>query len=201
MNKIITLVALVALTSCIENKHFVDDASLKGANGSSCTTKQMANGALIECTDGSISVIINGADGTAGLNGTNGVDGVNGTNGSNGTNGVDGVNGTNGTNGMDGTNGLNGTNGVNGTNGSNGQNASGIYIIEVINPCGAEFASEEVFLRLSNGTILALYDGGPNLDRLSLLTPGSYVTTDSNSNHSCSFTVNSSMQVINQVRH
>lgn len=85
-----------------------------------------------------------------------------------------------------------------GTNGTNGQNASGIYISELLNPCGINGSHDEILLRLSNGKVLALYDGGANLDRFALLVPGTqYRTTDSNNNY-CTFQINSSGQLINQ---
>jgi len=84
---------------------------------------------------------------------------------------------------------------------SDGVDASGIYITEILNPCGVEFANDEVLLKLSNGRILALYDGGPHQDRLTLLTPGNYITTDAVKNKSCSFTVTNNYQITNEVRH
>lgn len=128
---------------------------------------------------------------------------------------------------VQGAKGENGTNGVNGTNGescnvqqlsngaliqcptssaavSNGTDASlpagMLYIKEVVNPCGTNFANEEVFLRLSDNKLIALYDGGNNLSRLTLLGTGNYITTDS-SNHYCSFTVDNNYQLTNQVVH
>lgn len=91
-------------------------------------------------------------------------------------------------------NGVNGLTGATGATGSDG-------ILEVINPCGEEFANDEVFLRLSSGRILALYDGGPNQDRLVLLAPGNYISTDTAASKSCSFTVTSDYKIINEVRH
>lgn len=71
-------------------------------------------------------------------------------------------------------NGSNGVNGINGINGTNGTNA----VLAPIYPCGSEFANDEIFLRLADGTILAVYDGGNLLSRLVLLAPGNYITTD-----------------------
>lgn len=79
----------------------------------------------------------------------------------------------------------------NGSDGEDGQDAlSGmIGIAEILNPCGPEFAGEEVLLKLSNGLVLALHDGGPQLDRLALLSPGvEYVTSDSHQNQ-CHFSI------------
>lgn len=174
--KYLILVAALALAGCADRKVEATVQGAPGTNGSSCTTHQMEGGAIISCTDGTSSVIYNGANGLNGSNGVDGQDGTNGTNGTNGQNGVDGQNGTNGTNGSDG-------------------------ILEVINPCGEEFANDEVFLRLSSGRILALYDGGPNQDRLVLLAPGNYISTDTAASKSCSFTVTSDYKIINEVRH
>ena len=93
-------------------------------------------------------------------------------------------------NGTDGTNGQNGTNGINGTNGTNGTSA----VIDYIYPCGTEFANDEVFLRLADGSILAVYDGGNLLSRLVRLSPGNYVTTD-RTGAQCQVNVDSNLNV------
>jgi hypothetical protein len=118
--KYLILVAALALTSCMDRKIQATVQGAAGTNGSSCSTHQMENGAIVSCTDGTSSVIYNG---------------------------------------------------VNGLNGSSG-------ILGPIFPCGKEFANDEVFLRLSDGSILAVYDGGNFLSRLVLIAPGSYITTD-----------------------
>lgn len=146
------LLMAVLLTSCAEvkyNKIPVDGKD--GHNGDSCVINQMANGAIITC--GSSSAII--------MNGLNGLDGTDGENGTNG------LNGTNGTNGHDGANGLNGVDAPH-----------SIGIAGYIYPCGNEFANDEMFLRLTDGSIIAVYDGGNYLSRLVKLAPGSYITTD-----------------------
>ena len=141
--------------------------------------------------------------------------GKNGTNGTNGTNGRDGLNGTSCTVNkvgsvstitcgssvatvLDGAKGDTGATGATGATGPAGTNASGIYITEILNPCGVEFSNEEVLLKLSNGRILALYDGGPNEDRLALIVPGNYITTDRNSGHSCAFTITNDYKLSNE---
>ena len=161
------LITSVLLVGCAKARYEYKPADgLNGVDGSSCSTQQLSNGAVIRCTDGTVSVVYNGASGSNGTNGTNGAGGLNGVNG------------------RDGTNGINGTN----------------SILEVVNPCGVEFANEEVFLRMSSGQLLALYDGGANLDRLVLIAPGNYITTDAVQNRSCSFTVTTNNQIINEVR-
>jgi hypothetical protein len=74
---------------------------------------------------------------------------------------------------------------------------TGITISGYIKPCGAEFANDEIFLRMSDNNILALFDGGANLDRLVLLAPGNYQTTD-RTGRTCQFTVTPSLQIINE---
>lgn len=150
----------------------------------------------------------------------NGIKGSNGTNGTNGSNGLNGASCTvnkvgaaatitcgnssavitDGAKGDKGDKGNTGNTGATGATGPAGTNASGIYISEVINPCGEEFANDEVFLRLSTGRILALYDGGANQDRLALIAPGNYITTDAVQNKSCSFTVTNDYKITNEVR-
>jgi hypothetical protein len=73
-----------------------------------------------------------------------------------------------------------------------------IGISAYIKPCGDEFANDEIFLRMSDNNILALYDGGPHEDRLVLLAPGNYITTDRNRNRTCNFTVSQSLEITNQ---
>ncbi len=55
---------------------------------------------------------------------------------------------------------------------------NGIGIVGYVHPCGIENANEEVFLRLSDGNVLMVFDGGASLDRLALMAPMTYVTTD-----------------------
>lgn len=83
-------------------------------------------------------------------------------------------------------------------NGLDGQDAltGMIGIAAILNPCGIEFNNEEVLLKLSNGIVLALYDGGPQLDRLAVLVPGvEYETTDSHHNQ-CHFTIDENGDLI-----
>lgn len=71
-------------------------------------------------------------------------------------------------------------------NGEDGQDGVNGTLVEVLSPCGNLGPYHEVLLKLSNGALIALFDGGPQLDRLVLLTAGSYRTTDG---FSCNFTV------------
>jgi hypothetical protein len=89
-----------ALTGCGETKYtpIAGPQGNPGTPGTGCTvvavpasTPAPNGGSLIECTDGTSSLVLNG------IPGENGTNGVNGTDGSNGTNGLNGSNGTNGT--------------------------------------------------------------------------------------------------------
>jgi len=79
---------------------------------------------------------------------------------------------------------------LNGTNGADGQNAppTAFTVTEILDPCGdAPGQFDEVLLRLANGQVIAHFASG-NLQFLAVLSPGSYVTTDS---QACHFTLNS----------
>jgi len=92
---------------------------------------------------------------------------------------------------------LDGDKGDKGDRGDTGPTPSGIFITEIVNLCGSS-TNDEIFLRLSNGELLALYDGGPVSDRLTLIAPGNYMTTDSSGLH-CYFTITSDKRIINEV--
>lgn len=101
------------------------------------------------------------------------------------------------------SNGNDGTNGVDGQDGADGQDGqdaliNGLTIIEIINPCGdAPGVYDEVFLRLSDDTIVSSFSesaSGTNT-RFSVLSPGSFVTTDGDR---CYFTVNSNNDIVNE---
>lgn len=103
----------------------------------------------------------------------------------------------------DGSVGPAGARGQIGQTGASGQNGvspqlQGIWIVSYIRPCGETFNGAEIFLRMSDNNILALYDGGPHEDRLTLLYPGNFITTDRNSNHTCHFTINAQLQITNE---
>jgi hypothetical protein len=146
--------------------------------------------------------------------GANGLDGANGTAGTScsvaridngvrincGSTSQDLLNGLNGTNGLQGSVGATGAVGPTGSQGPQGQAganalANAIGIAGYIYPCGMEFDNDEIFLRLTDGNILALYDGGPNEDRLALLAAGNYRTTDRLGNQVCNVNVSSTLVV------
>lgn len=72
---------------------------------------------------------------------------------------------------------------------------NGISILGYIFPCGNEFANDEIFLRMSDGNVMALYDGGDLLSRLVLLAPGAYRTTD-RAGVQCTINVDSQLNVV-----
>jgi hypothetical protein len=114
-----------------------------------------------------------------------------------------GNDGAQGATGQAGTNGTNGSNGSNGTNGTNGLNAppTPFTPVGLINPCGdANGIYDEIFLKLSNGTLLASFSDNTagNNTRFSVLVPGTYSTTD---NDHCIFTVDSNNNIVNENHH
>lgn len=193
------------ITSCSQTK-YIDPSNSSNqtleANGS-CSVTQEANGATINCPDGSQAFVPNGANG------------ANGSNGTNGSNGLDGINGTDGsscsvqdlgnkallscTDGTmalieDGNDGTNGQNGTDGQNGQDGESAplSAYSIAKLIDPCGPQTAHDELLIQFTNGDILAHYSDGAK-QHYTLLPAGSYQTTDGTN---CSFKVTADKKVI-----
>lgn len=66
MKFILVVVSLAVLVAC-GHKH---TNVYQNVNGSSCTTSQVPEGALVECTDGTSALVSNGVNG---LNGTNSI--------------------------------------------------------------------------------------------------------------------------------
>jgi hypothetical protein len=94
-------------------------------------------------------------------------------------------------------------NGLDGQDGKDGLGvASSPYMTtELINPCGdASGVNDEVLLRLYNGIILASLSDkfNGNNTRLSVLSPGTYSTTDDDH---CTFTITSDGQITNEHHH
>lgn len=218
MNKITLLTMLTLLTTvgCGQKTERVTVQGANGSDGYSIVSKTESNPELCGSSGGTMVILatdldrdLHFSDGDlvqnqyVSCNGNDGLDGLNGSSCS-----VSKV-GTSSTitcgsssavvlDGSEGSKGDKGDTGSTGATGAAGVNASGIYISSIINPCGEEFANDEVFLKLSNGRILALYDGGANEDRLTLIAPGSYITTDRVQNRACSFTVTSNYEITNQ---
>ncbi len=172
-----------------------------GRDGQSCSVKQLSNGARITCGN-DVAFVYNGTNGTNGssCSVSNLSNGARITCGNTSQDLYDGRNGTNGAPGAVGPQGAVGPVGPQGPQGEPGENAlaNAIGIASYIRPCGNEFDNDEIFLRMTDGNILALYDGGPHEDRLVLLAPGNYITTDRNKNRTCHFTVNSNLQLVNE---
>lgn len=95
--KYLVLTALLLTLGCSKKTEEITIIAKDGKNGTSCSVSQKYSesedenpsvllGAVISCTDGTFTEILNGLNGT---NGINGVDGLNGANGTNGLNGVD----------------------------------------------------------------------------------------------------------------
>lgn len=92
-------------------------------------------------------------------------------------------------NAQDGVDGEKGDTGEKGLNGTKGEDA----ILEVIDPCGpSDDGFDEVILKLNTGDLMAYFESG---DRrfLTLLTPGNYITTDT---QRCAFTITEDLVVI-----
>jgi hypothetical protein len=88
-------------------------------------------------------------------------------------------------------------NGVNGVSAS----VSPFTPIDVVNPCGDNPGLiDEVFLRLANGKLVAsMSDNSNGLNtRFSILSPGSYVTTDGDN---CQFSVDAQGVITNESHH
>jgi hypothetical protein len=214
MNYLMTLLMILILASCGDRNVSGDVTAKDGKDGSNCSVEQLENGAKISCQDGSVAYIYNGKDG---LNGSAGQDGSSCTITANKEGAeiecTDGssaslLNGSNGSNGQDGKscqlkdldNGVLIICGDEKAVVYDGEDANSkvIGIESYIFPCGKEFNNDEIFLRLTDGNILALYDGGPNEDRLVLLAPGNYITTDRNKAKTCHFTVDADLNLINE---
>lgn len=177
-----------------------------GQNGTSCSVEQTGFGATIICEDGTQANIYNGQDGIGcsivqtetGADVTCGDSTVNIANGTDGNPGADGSSCSAITMGdntkyvvcTDGSS-FQVFDGINGTNGTNGQDG----IIAIIDPCGKQSNTDEIFLKLSTGQIIAVYaDQGASKIHLVELVEGSWVTTDGTK---CYFSVNSEGDIYN----
>ena len=97
----------------------------------------------------------------------------------------------------------NGTDGQDGQSGQDGEDGLDIqnydYIpVGLIDPCGDKPGIyDEVFIKMANGTLVASFSNNVNGDytRLSVLVPGTYMTTDGDS---CTFTVTANNDIINE---
>lgn len=249
------IVLAVGILGCSPAREVVQVLQgVPGQDGSSCSVSdyygesEVKLGALISCTDGSSSLILNGERGATGVQGVAGEDGRScsvsrsrhsdyatiSCPGSQSVRVYDGEDGRDGRNGVGCSvrtvsggaqvtcghgvafisNGFNGTNGTScsvtresgrakitcgssfayvndGEDGADSALANALGIADILKPCGDEFPNDEVFMKLTDGRVLAVYDGGPQEDRLTIVVPGmQYITTDRNRNRTCHFTIN-----------
>lgn len=205
--KQITILLALFLTGCSQRITEAVVTANNGANGSSCSVEQLSSGSKITCSDGTFAYVYNGKDGAAGS--TCSVKGN--SSGATITCANSSVNLFNGTNGnsctvKDTSSGALITCGNSSAAIYDGQDGDddddsprAIGIAGYITPCGAnEFDNDEIFLRLTDNNILGLYDGGPHEDRLVLLTPGDYYTSDRNKSKTCHFTVTEDLEITNE---
>lgn len=190
------------------------EAGQNGSNGSNGTNGHNSLSSVLNtassCVNGGITLLI-GTDSND--NSTLDISEVssssaicNGTNGAQGIAGEAGEDGQNGEQGQAGTNGQNGTNGTNGTNGLNGS-SSPFTPVAILNPCGdAPNLFDEIFIQLSNGTIIASFSENSNgkNTRFSVIWQAGqgnspqYMTTDGDN---CSFSIDSSGTIVNENHH
>lgn len=87
-------------------------------------------------------------------------------------------------------------NGKDGTNGTDGVNAppTPYTVTELVDPCGKQTTYDEVLMRLANNQLIAHYASG-SLQYLTVIGPGSYITTDGSN---CYFSVDSNLQIYNE---
>lgn len=98
---------------------------------------------------------------------------------------------------LDGAVGATGASGIDGQDGEDSP-ISPYSLTEVVNPCGDTSGIEdEILLRTASGELVASFSQNWNGDntRLSLLGPGSYMTTDGDS---CYFTIDENLDIINE---
>lgn len=170
-----------------------------GVNGTSCSTEQMVGGALITCTDGTQSVLLDGVAGSNGQDGNQGPagdTGAQGAQGQPGTQGPQGDKGDKGDAGEQGPAGQDGAQGAQGTQGTPGEQGPAAptpeyQVTEIIDPCGDQSQFDEVLLRMANRQLIAHYASGVT-QFLTIVGPGSYVTTDGTN---CYFTIDSDLNV------
>lgn len=148
------------------------------------------NGVLDVVGDSNLQsmTICNGLNGAMGIPGTQGIPGLPGATGPQGNTGATGSQGAQGNTGATGAQGPAGTPAP----------ATPFTPVALVNPCGDNPSiRDEVFLRLSNGMLLASFsDNASGLNtRFILLTTGTYQTTD---NDNCVFSVDVNGNIYNE---
>lgn len=156
----------------------VGETGSQGSPGESCTVAEIPGGAEITCPDGSTTVISDGE------NGTDGIDGEKGSAGSS----------------CSVTQQINGSTIIceDGTSAVilNGVNAppTAYSITEMKDPCGNQPGFDEILLKTASGYWIAHFASGAN-QFLTILTPGTYVTTDTTR---CMFTLDNNGTIVNE---
>lgn len=194
---LLTAIVITLLMGCNKQNDEATITANNGTNGSSCSVEQLTSGSKITCSDGTFAYVYNGADATScSVKGNS--TGATVTCGNSTVNLFNGVAGSSCSI-KDTANGALITCGNSSAAIYDGQNGTTtIGIAGYIKPCGDEFPNDEIFLRLTDNNILGLYDGGPHEDRLALLAPGNYQTTDRNKNNTCHFTVTDKLEITNE---
>lgn len=134
-----------------------------GVNGTSCSVDQVQGGAMIVCSDNSQAFIKDGADGhSCGVSSVNSYASL-----------------------------------IECTDGSSSlidlSSMVQYFVEEIIDPCGDDPNNyDEVLMKFNNGDLLAYFQSGSKRF-LTLLTPGSYQTTDA---QKCKFSIDSAGNVI-----
>lgn len=220
--KTMLIITIIMFVGCIKKEGLTGPIACKVVKTGSIAT--------ITCPDGTSATVNDGANGAIGVTGSSGSQGPAGNNGSNGSNGQNGLNGSNGHSAAISTLNADVSLCANGgsiislgvdlndntvlelsevtqtavlCNGLNGTNAppTAFTPVAIVNPCGdAPGIDDEVFLKLSNGTLLwsESQTVSGNNTRLSLSRPGTWVTTDGDN---CVFTLDSSFNITYENHH
>ena len=180
MNKYFILLIVLFFASC-----GADDTNDGKDSEIACTKIESESGFEITCEDVTI-LAKNGKDGM------DGDIGPQGEQGDIGEMGPQGETGERGEMGPQGEKGDTGEMGPQGETGDTGEDA----ILEIIDPCGpiddAPTYANEIIIRLNSGDLLVYFENGGKR-YLSLIGPGTYITTDS---QKCVFTITDDLAVL-----
>lgn len=144
-----------------------------GTPGSSCSVEQLSDGVRVYCTDGTEGRVFDGEPGSS-CSVTQVVNGAI----------IECQDGTNAVI-------LNGQDGVDGTSSP----PTAYTFTDIKDPCGDQVAYDEVLFHAANGQWIAHYAGGGNLQFLTIIGPGNYITTDGSS---CHFTIDNLGNITNE---
>lgn len=208
-----TTLILIMVACGADYKYTV--TGIPGPKGNSCRIESVVGGAKLSCDDGSSQMISNGADGSIGPMGPSGMNGHSvvfstapAPSCSNGGQTILLAEDTNDNSTFDALLDSNiqsftVCNGQDGATGANGLDAppTPFSPVALLQPCGdSPNVYDEVFLKLSNGTVLASFSDNINgyNTRFSVLVPGNYATTDGTG---CTFSVDASGTITNENFH